>query len=335
MRTTSRGKVHAVGYLRVSTEQQAQEGISLDAQRAKIRAYCLAQDIELVAVYADEGVSAKSLRRPGLQRALRMLTDEKADALIVAKLDRLSRNVKDMAIVCEFYFQEGRPWCLLSVSDLIDTRSAAGKLVLNVIMSAAQWEHDAMSERTQAAMAELRRQGVALGGAPYGWRYAPSPDETGRRPLVEVPEEQHGIRRICELYDADLCIHDMCRALEAEGIPSRCRCWHRRTIYRVLERAGYGDTECRRKSEPSSRERRAALRKAVMRNRDTAMARAVALRAEGLSLRKVADQLHRERILPPRSDAWHAAGILDLLRLARTVTKRPSPANTGREAAEE
>jgi hypothetical protein len=90
--------MRVVGYVRVSTEQQAQEGVSLDAQRARIKAYCVSQAISLVDVIVDDGYSAKSLERPGLRAALRMLADGKADGIVVVKLDRLTRSVKDLRV---------------------------------------------------------------------------------------------------------------------------------------------------------------------------------------------------------------------------------------------
>ena len=132
--------VRAIGYVRVSTEQQSVEGVSLDAQKIKLAAHCTAQDIHLVEIIADEGVSAKSIDRSGLQRALKMLRNGQAQALVVVKLDRLTRSVKDLGFLCENYFSEGKPWSLLSVTDSIDTRSASGKLILNVLTSVAQWE---------------------------------------------------------------------------------------------------------------------------------------------------------------------------------------------------
>ena len=157
--------LRAVGYVRVSTDQQAQEGVSLEAQHVRIRAHCVSQQIQLVDICADEGYSAKSLERPGIKRALDMLRTGKADAIVVVKLDRLTRSVKDLGYLCDSFFREGLPYSLLSVSDSIDTRSAGGKLLLNVLMSVAQWEREAISERTQEAMNELKRQGVHIGGA--------------------------------------------------------------------------------------------------------------------------------------------------------------------------
>ena len=161
----------AVGYIRVSTDKQVDHGVSLDAQRTKLEAYAALYDIDLVAVIVDAGVSAKTLQRPGLQQALGMLKKGEADALLVAKLDRLTRSVKDLGTLLDAYFAEA--FTLLSVADSIDTRTAAGRLVLNVLMSVAQWERETIRERTTEAMHHLKTQGRKTGGdMPYGFTLA-------------------------------------------------------------------------------------------------------------------------------------------------------------------
>jgi site-specific DNA recombinase len=210
-----------VGYVRVSTDQQATEGVSLEAQQVRIRAHCVSQEIELVDIVIDEGFSAKSLERPGIKRALAMLTSNQANAIVVVKLDRLTRSVKDLGYLCDSYFREGLPYSLLSVSDSIDTRSASGKLMLNVLMSVAQWEREAISERTQEAMNELKRRGVRMGGAPYGWQYTKEPDEHGRRNIVIHPGEQKVIQRICAMHKDGLSVLDIAKRLTADGVRPR------------------------------------------------------------------------------------------------------------------
>ena len=123
--------MRTVAYLRVSTEDQASKGVSLDVQREKITAYADLYGLELVEIIEDAGVSAKSLDRPGLQRALGLLKEGTADALLVFKFDRLTRSVRDLGSLIETTFspETGKP-ALLSVQDQIDTRSAAGRLVL-------------------------------------------------------------------------------------------------------------------------------------------------------------------------------------------------------------
>ena len=137
----------AVAYVRVSTEKRAEQGLSLDAQRAKLTAYATLYELDLVAVEVDGGVSAKTLQRPALQRALRRLKAGESDALPVVKLDRLTRSVKDLGVLVETYFLAGT-WSLMSVSEQIHTRTAAGRMVLNILAAVSQWEREAIGERT-------------------------------------------------------------------------------------------------------------------------------------------------------------------------------------------
>jgi DNA invertase Pin-like site-specific DNA recombinase len=167
---TPHTSTRALGYIRVSTDKQAEHGVSLEAQRAKLEAYASLYELTLVEVIVDAGVSAKTLDRPGLQRALGMLRTGQATALVVAKLDRLTRSVKDLGTLVEDYFSSDNI-SLLSVADNIDTRTAAGRLVLNVLGSVAQWEREAIGERTKDALAHKKAQGHKTGGdVPYGCR---------------------------------------------------------------------------------------------------------------------------------------------------------------------
>jgi hypothetical protein len=143
-----------IAYLRVSTDKQADRGVSLDAQRAKATAYAELYDLELVEVIVDAGESAKSLDRPGLKRALGMLKAGEAEALLVVKLDRLTRSVVDLGTLLERYFAPGKA-ALLSVGEQIDTRSAAGRLVLNVLASVSQWEREAIGERVTSSTSDM------------------------------------------------------------------------------------------------------------------------------------------------------------------------------------
>ena len=110
-----------LAYIRVSTDKQADKGVSLDAQRAKVEAYASLYDLELAEMIVDAGFSAKTLDRPGLGRALEMLRKGQADALLVVKLDRLTRSVRDLGDLVEKYFANGKS-ALLSVGEQIDTQ---------------------------------------------------------------------------------------------------------------------------------------------------------------------------------------------------------------------
>ena len=154
-----------IGYTRVSTDRQAEQGCSLEAQEEKIREYAKVYDLEVVEVITDAGASAKTLDRLGLQRALAMLKRGEADALVVTKLDRLTRRVVNLGELVEKYFVSGR-WALMSVGEQIDTRSAGGRLVLNVLVSVAQWEREAIGERTSTALLVDQSSGFLGVGSP-------------------------------------------------------------------------------------------------------------------------------------------------------------------------
>ena len=203
-----------IAYLRVSTERQADTGVSLDAQQEKARAYASLYDLELVEVIIDAGESAKSLDRPGLQRALALLKTGKADALLVVKLDRLTRSVVDLGKLIETYFAPGKA-ALMSVSEQIDTRSAAGRLVLNILASVSQWERETIGERTSVAMRYKRAKGEYIGGhAPYGF-------ELVNGDLVEDSYEQGVIQQARELRESGLSLAAVAKELDRRGIQAR------------------------------------------------------------------------------------------------------------------
>jgi DNA invertase Pin-like site-specific DNA recombinase len=158
-----------VAYTRVSTADQADHGVSLEAQRAKLEAYAKLYELDVVAFEVDAGVSAKTLNRPGLARALEALTTAQADGLLVVKMDRLTRSVRDLGELIDGYFAPGK-WALLSVSEQIDTRTAGGRLVLNVLGAVSQWEREVIGERTSAALQHKKACGEFTGGKepPYG-----------------------------------------------------------------------------------------------------------------------------------------------------------------------
>lgn len=204
-----------IAYLRVSTDKQADHGVSLEAQRAKVEAYATLYDLSLVEIIVDAGESAKSLARPGLTRALAMLKRGEVDALLVVKLDRLTRSVRDLCELVDTYFRDGRR-ALLSVAEQIDTRSAAGRMVLNMLAVVGQWEREAIGERTAAAMQHMRAEGRYTGGkAPYGYRLA----DDGA--LVPDEHEQNVIASARELRAAGLSLRAVASTLAERGLTAR------------------------------------------------------------------------------------------------------------------
>jgi site-specific DNA recombinase len=181
--TISETPTKAIGYIRVSTAQQADHGSSLEAQEERLRSYATLRGLELVRIEVDAGASASTLERPALQRALASLEAGEATALLVVKLDRLTRSVRDFCALVDTCFKDGKH-TLMSVNENIDTSNAMGRMVLNILMSVSQWEREAAAERTAAVKQHLKSAGKFGGGwPPYGYAL----DEDGN--LIENVEE--------------------------------------------------------------------------------------------------------------------------------------------------
>lgn len=218
----------AVGYIRVSTEEQADSGLSLKHQRSKIAAYAHAADLELCEVFEDAGRSAKDLKRPGIQSALSMIEQGSARALVVLKLDRLTRSVKDLGHLVEFF--DKTKAVLISVQDSINTSTAGGRLVLNVLGSIAQWEREAIGERTAAALAVKVADGEKIGGTvPYGFDV----DAKGR--LKPNMTEQTALVLIKRWRKRRISLREIGRRLLARGFrPKVAKEWHPQVIKQLL-----------------------------------------------------------------------------------------------------
>jgi len=210
-------RVRAVGYVRVSSKEQADEGVSLDAQRAKLDAYAQLYDLDLVAVLADEGKTAGDLKRPGVQQALCMLRDGEADAILVYHLDRLTRSTADLAHLLDDYFSKER-WQLMSVTQQLDTRTAAGRMVIGILGNVLQWQREDVGEKTSVALRHKMAKGEAVGGpAPFGFRKV----GTEVKVLEAIGDEQVIITEARRLRDGGLSLRKIASKLEASGHLSR------------------------------------------------------------------------------------------------------------------
>lgn len=217
----------AIGYIRVSTEEQATQGVSLDAQKAKLEAYAGLYDIELVDIIIDAGQSAKSLDRPGLQKALGMLDSGEVEAMVIVKLDRLTRSVKDLDWLLENYFAD--KFSLMSVSEQVDTRTASGRLVLNVLMSVAQWERETIGERTSAALQHKKAQGEHIGGVGFGYQV------TGKK--LAKTKEHKTVELIQQLRDEGKTLQAIADHLNSKDIKTqRSGKWYPMTVSNIIKR---------------------------------------------------------------------------------------------------
>ena len=223
--------MRAIGYIRVSTEDQARDGVSLGAQKAKIRAWADLNGYELAAVHTDAGISgSRADNRPGLQAALNNMSA--GDALVVYSLSRLARSTRDTLDMSDLLTKKGAD--LVSISEHIDTTTAAGKMVFRMLAVLNEFERDQISERTRAALRHKRANGEKTGGdVPFGY----DDDGTGR--LVENQPEQKAIRLIRELKVKGYSLRAICRELEVEGHKTKTgrTSWNPKTVSMIVKRA--------------------------------------------------------------------------------------------------
>src|ERR1022692_1390752 len=204
----------AIGYARVSTQKQADFGLSLEAQSEKVRAMAVVQGAELAEVIVDAGESAKSLNRPGMARLLALVDTGAVNTVIIAKLDRLTRSVKDLAELLERFTRRGVS--LVSVAECLDTGTAAGRLALNIMVSVSQWEREAIGERTRDAMHHKRANGERVGTVPFGYRAT-----ADGLHLDSDPAEQTILCRMRELKAAGYTTRRVADELNRQGYTTR------------------------------------------------------------------------------------------------------------------
>ena len=219
----------AIGYIRVSTQGQVEDGVSLDAQEAKVRAWADLNNAAEVVIFRDEGISGKrSDNRPGLQSALAMVG--KGDALVVYSLSRLSRSTKDALVLSEILLKKEAD--LVSLSEKIDTTSASGKMVFRLLAVLNEFERDQISDRTRFALAHKKANGEKTGGdIPFGYYL-----DGGR--LVKDDNEQKAIILIRDLRSKGYRLQAICWELEKEGYLTRRGNlkWQPKTVSRIIGR---------------------------------------------------------------------------------------------------
>ena len=218
----------AIGYVRVSTQGQAEDGVSLDAQEAKVRSWADLNGAEVV-IFRDEGISGKrSDNRPGLVAALDAVG--RGDALIVYSLSRLSRSTKDTLTIADALAKKEAD--LVSLSEKIDTTTAAGKMVFRMLAVLSEFERDQISDRTRFALAHKKANGEKTGGdVPFGYRVR-------KGKLYRHAEEQKAITMIRDLRKEGLSLRDICCHLTAAGIARKngSVSWHPQSVLRIIER---------------------------------------------------------------------------------------------------
>jgi DNA invertase Pin-like site-specific DNA recombinase len=220
----------AIGYIRVSTDEQAREGISLENQRVKIETYCCLNDLELVEIIEDAAKSGKDMNREGVTRLVDLVRGRRIDAVVVYKLDRISRRVKDTLTIMDMI--DKKNIAFHSIMEKIDTKTATGRFFLNIVASMAQWERDTIAERTKDALRLKIVKHERAGQVPYGWTLT---DDA--KTLVENEAEQRAISLVRNLNAKGYSLRAICRELEKEGYQPIGRRWHPKTVRNILKKA--------------------------------------------------------------------------------------------------
>lgn len=174
-----------IGYVRVSTREQAASGLSLEAQRDKIEMQAKLKEVALKEIIVDAAESAKSLNRPGVQQLMEMVRQQEVSGVIIAKLDRLTRSVRDLGDLVEMLQKSNV--ALISTAETFDTSTAGGRMILNIIATIAQWEREVICERTRDGLAVLRKRGEHAGNVRYGYQTTGLKKNKGDG--LEVPNE--------------------------------------------------------------------------------------------------------------------------------------------------
>jgi site-specific DNA recombinase len=234
LETESRS-TQVVGYCRVSTEEQANEGVSLEAQEAALRAYCTMRGLTLAEMVIDAGISAgKALAsREGGQRVLELVKQSKVGAVVAWKLDRLFRDAGDCLNVTGDWDKRGIALHLVDMGgQAIDTSTAMGRFFLTVMAGAAEMERNLIRERTTSGMAFKRSKGERVGAIPFGHRLA-----ADGVALELEPAEQEVIAMVKTLRADGFTLQQIVDRLTLDGVPSRGKAWHLTSVVRILKRA--------------------------------------------------------------------------------------------------
>ncbi len=297
----------AVGYICVSTDMQAADGLSLDAQTAAIEQYCAMQGLKLVQIHKDVLSGGKS-ERPGLQEALRSL-HRGVDVLVVLKFDRLSRSIRHFCELYETYFKSGEKE-LVSIRESIRLDSSLGRALVSILLVFAQMEREATAERTREALRHMKTCGYHHGKAPYGFMKVPRADGSRYKILFENPEEQAVLADIKRSVGAGERITDIAVRMDAAGIKAPVgKKWNTSYLYQLADRLGWR-AQTRHNERPHSE--------------DEVRARIVELRNHGHTYQQIAAILNEQKWVPLKGTKFTEVGVGKLLR-ATEPTKYLTP----------
>lgn len=297
----------AVGYVRVSTDMQAQYGLSLDAQESQIRNYAKLYGYDLVRCYVDHDSAKNTTGRPEYLKMMAEVDSGKVEFIIAGALDRFSRSQRDFLAFQDDYVKQERVHLVL-IKEGINTALPASRQFLPILVAFAQLERERTSERVKGIIGYIRSQGGHFGKVPFG--YTTETDGRIKR-LVKHPENYAWLEKMAVWHKEGVSFGDMAQRLNENGIkPSQSAKWTYTSVYDLLVK-----------------ERIHVVRSDVgdkVYDRERAYNLAYALKTDGRSFAFIADRLNAAGLRPGKASAYHWYSVQELLRSA-TFHDRSTP----------
>lgn len=289
----------AFGYVRVSTDMQAQFGLSLEAQQNQITAYAKAYAYEVVRFFVDHDSAKNISGRPEYQKMIAEVDKGKAEFIIATALDRFSRSQRDFLAFQDDYVKTDRVHLVL-INQGINTELPASRQFLPLIVAFAQLERERTSERVKGIISYIRSQGGHFGKVPFG--YMTVSDGRLKR-LVKHPENHGWLERMGEWYRSGVSFSDIAKRLNENGIkPSQSKKWTKTSVYDLLVKERIHVLRSELGSKVYDRERAYQL--------------AYSLKTDERSYQFIADRLNKEGLRPGKASQYHWWSVQDLLRSA-------------------
>jgi len=216
-----------VGYVRVSTEDQAREGVSLAAQEARLRAFCAGTDRQLDEIITDAGLSAKNTKRPGLQRLLQAVRSSEVGCIVVYSLSRATRSIRDLSDLLDLFRKQDVAF--VSVTENLDTSTAMGRAMVSFTGVLAQLEREQIAERTSFALTHKRQTNRVYGRVPFGY-------ERQGKELVPIPDEQRALKHIRKMDAEAVSYRRIAAWLTENGFTPKngATVWHAASVRKLL-----------------------------------------------------------------------------------------------------
>jgi DNA invertase Pin-like site-specific DNA recombinase len=292
-------QIKVCGYVRVSTDKQADFGLSLEAQEAEIRRYCAERGYEVARIYVDGGFSAKNTERPAYREMINDIRQYGYAAIVVTKLDRLTRSLRNL---CEIREDILEPYKvnLVAIRDGINTFDPLSRQFLPFLAIIGQIERENTSERVKASIRHIHNQGGHYGKVPFGYKTVPD----GRiKRLVEHPEEKPWLDKIFAWYQEGVSTRGIAERLNEAKVKPRCADkWTLHAVYELLVKYGA--------HKPRS------VQSDFTYDKQKAYEIAYSLRTDNRTLQFIVNALTEARLRPKHAARYTVSSVQDLLRSA-------------------